>query len=119
MKAIRTARGTPDAVRRALEKLGRDISVCRRRRRLSMAQVAERTFVSRNTLTRVERGDPGVAIGTFATVLFALGMGDGMGDLADPRKDEEGLALDEEWLPQRIRTPLTKRASRKATSERE
>jgi hypothetical protein len=39
-----------------------------------MAILAERTSVSRMTLFKVEQGDPGVALGAYATVLFVLGM---------------------------------------------
>ncbi len=59
--------------------------------------------MSRTTLHKVERGDPGVSLGAFATVLFVLGMTDRLGDLADARHDSVGLALEEEHLPQRIR----------------
>ena len=55
------------------------------------------------TLHKVEKGQPGVSAGTYATVLFALGMADRLADVADPRHDSVGLALDEERLPQRIR----------------
>jgi transcriptional regulator with XRE-family HTH domain len=68
-----------------------------------MALVAERAFVSRSTLARVERGDPGVSMGVYASVLFVLGLADRVGDLADPRTDAVGLALEDEQLPQRVR----------------
>jgi hypothetical protein len=51
----------------------------------------------------VEKGDPGVSVGTYATVLFALGMADRLADVADHRHDAVGLALEEEHLPERIR----------------
>lgn len=95
--------GLPLPVRRALRKLGRDIREARLRRRIPTAVVAERASISRTTLFKLEKGDPGVSIGIFATVLFVLGMGDRLGELADIRRDEHGLALDEERLPKRIR----------------
>ena len=56
--------------------------------------------VSRTTLSKVEKGDPGSHAGcACATVLFVLGMTDRLADLADPRHDSIGLALDEERLP--------------------
>jgi transcriptional regulator with XRE-family HTH domain len=95
-------------VRRALKKLGQDISAARRRRRLSMALMAERAFISRNTLARVEKGDAGVSMGIYASVLFVLGMSDRLGDLADAASDQIGLSLEEERLPRRIRTAQLK-----------
>jgi transcriptional regulator with XRE-family HTH domain len=94
----------PLPVRRALRKLGRDIREARLRRRIPAAIVAERASISRTTLFKLEKGDPGVSIGIFATVLFVLGMSDRLVELADIRRDEQGLALDEERLPKRIRS---------------
>jgi transcriptional regulator with XRE-family HTH domain len=93
----------PLPVRRALRKLGQDIRSARLRRRLPAAVVAERASISRTTLFKLEKGEPGVSIGNVATVLFVLGLGDRLGELADIKHDERGLALDEERLPQRIR----------------
>jgi transcriptional regulator with XRE-family HTH domain len=93
----------PVPVTRALRKLGHDIRDARRRRRIPVATLAQRASVSRMTLHKVEKGQPGVSAGAYATVLFALGMVERLADVADPRHDSVGLALDEERLPQRIR----------------
>ena len=93
----------PIPVRRVLRKLGRDIRDARRRRRIPTAVMAERALVSRMTLNRIEKGDPGVSLGRYATVLFVLGMTKRLSDLADPRFDAIGLSLEDELLPQRIR----------------
>jgi transcriptional regulator with XRE-family HTH domain len=68
-----------------------------------MAIVAERASVSKSTLIRIERGDPSVAVGNYARVLFVIGMIDRMTDLADAKNDPVGLQLEEENLPKRIR----------------
>jgi transcriptional regulator with XRE-family HTH domain len=93
----------PLPVGRALRKLGRDIREARLRRRIPAAVLAERASISRMTLFKLEKGDPGVSIGISATVLFALGMAERLGEIADIRRGEHGLALDEERLPKRIR----------------
>jgi transcriptional regulator with XRE-family HTH domain len=93
----------PIPVVRALRKLGQDIRDARRRRRIPVSIMAERASISRMTLHKVERGEPGVSLGAYATVLFILGMADRLADLADPRNDTVGLTLEEEHLPQRIR----------------
>ncbi len=95
----------PLPVRRALRKLGEDIRDARRRRRIPVAILAERASISRMTLHKVERGEPGVSMGIYATVLFTLGLSDRIGDLADIKTDTVGLQLEEERLPQRIRRP--------------
>jgi transcriptional regulator with XRE-family HTH domain len=87
----------------ALRKLGRDLAVARRKRGLSTMDMATRLFVSRDTLWRLERGDPTVALGTLATAVFVLQLQSRLADLAAPEKDGLGLSLDEQRLPKRIR----------------
>ena len=99
----RSPLASPVPVGRALRKLGHDIRDARRRRRIPVTIMAQRASISRMTLSKLERGEPGVSMGSYATVLFVLGMADRLADLADPRDDAVGLALDEEHLPQRIR----------------
>ena len=95
----------PLPVARALRKLGNDIRDARRRRRIPVAILAERASISRMTLSRIEKGDPGVSSGNYAAVLFALGMADRLADVADPRHDAIGIEIEEEHLPERIRLP--------------
>lgn len=101
----------PLAVRRSLKKLGLDIKEARLRRALPASVVAARAFTSRPTLQRIEAGDPGVSIGIYAAVLQALGLLDGLDDLADARRDETGLNLAASALPQRARLPRGTRTS--------
>jgi transcriptional regulator with XRE-family HTH domain len=96
------------AVRRVLRKLGADVRDARRRRRIPMAVLAERALISRPTLSKVEKGDPSVSLGIYATVLFVLGFASRLGDLAAAEADEVGLALEEERLPERVRLPRTR-----------
>lgn|SRR3990167_1069222 len=98
----------PAAVRKALRKLGEDIHDARRRRNLTMAVVAERAFTSRASLQRVEKGDPSVSIGIYAAVLQALGLVDGLGQLADAANDSVGQSLAAADLPARVRMPRAK-----------
>ncbi len=93
----------PIPVRRALRKLGQDIRDARLRRRIPTAVMAERASISRTTLNKIEKGDPGVSLGNYANVLFVLGMAERLGELADVKTDAVGLELEEERLPQRIR----------------
>lgn len=103
----------PIPVRRALRKVGTDIRDARRRRRIPTAVMAERALISRMTLNKVEKGDPGVSLGIYATVLFVLGMTDRLAELADARHDAVGLSLEEERLPQRIRIRPVRAVERK------
>jgi hypothetical protein len=95
----------PVPVTRALRKLGSDIRSARRRRRIPVALLAQRASISRLTLIKIEKGDPGVAAGNYSAVLFSLGLLDRLADVADPGHDTVGLELEEERIPQRIRLP--------------
>lgn len=97
----------PTSVKRALRTLGNALRTARIRRRISTALMAERAFISRMTLNKIEKGDPGVAMGIYATVIFCLGMINKVADLIDISQDELGQALEEEQLPKRIRYPKT------------
>ena len=87
----------------ALRKLGRDLALARRKRGISTSDMAARLFVSRDTLWRLERGDPTVALGTLATATFVVNLHDRLANLAAPASDDVALSLDEQRLPQRIR----------------
>lgn len=100
------------AVRRALRKLGADIQDARRRRKLPMAVVAERAFTSRSTLQRIEAGDTNVSIGIYAGVLQALGLLDGLAQVADISNDSVGQALASADLPKRVRLKPASGSSR-------
>lgn len=100
---MRTNPPLPIPVKKALSKLGKDIRAARIRRRITTTLMAERVFISRTTLSKVEKGDPGVSLGIYATVLFVLGLSDRLSELADIRHDELGLELEQEALPTRVR----------------
>lgn len=105
MKASRAIAGLPPTAQQALAKLGADLSLARRRRRISAQAMAERTYTSRATIARVERGDPRVSIAIYASVLFTLGLVDRLLELAEPELDELAGVLDLDRVPQRVRTP--------------
>lgn len=92
---------------RALRKLGGDLRDARLRRRLSMQVVADRARTTRPTLTRIERGDPAVAIGLYGSVLNVLGLVEGLGLLADVSIDRVGVELEAARLPRRRRRGVT------------
>jgi hypothetical protein len=83
----------PPTVSRSLQKMGRDIAIARRKRRLTTAMMAERMGVSRPTFLRV----------VYAMALFVLGLGMPFGDLVDASRDDQALVLDIERLPERVR----------------
>ena len=93
----------PPKLRRSLVKFGSDLALARRKRKLTMAMMAERLGVTKATYVRVEKGDPTVAMGIYAMAVFVLGLSDTPFAFADPRFDDQGLLLDEEHVPKRVR----------------
>jgi transcriptional regulator with XRE-family HTH domain len=91
------------AVQRSLEELGERIRLARLRRGFSMELVAERAGMSRPTLRAVERGEPGVTLGSYANVLHSLGLHRDLAFVA--RDDELGRKLQDAKLPTRRRAP--------------
>ncbi len=62
------------SVQKILLELGENIRLARLRRKFSAEQVAQRANIGRKTLWAIETGLGSVAIGTYAQVLFVLGM---------------------------------------------
>src|SRR5882757_5932167 len=93
----------PVAVATALLELGQGIRVARIRRRQSAQAFASRLGVTLPTLRKLERGDPGVALATFVSALWLVGLLDRLRDLARPESDVLGNMLETSRLPQRVR----------------
>ena len=103
----------PIPIQKALRNLGKDMSDARRRRRISMELMSERAGFSRITLSKIEKGDPSVSMGSYASAQFVLGMIDHLATLADASHDIVGRELQEESLPKRIRTPQSNKGEKK------
>lgn len=99
----RTTPPQPIPVKRTLRKLGADIRDARKRRRIPQGLLAQRALTSHVTMIKVERGDPSVSIGVYANVLYALGLVERLGEVADRSHDTVGQALEDERLPKRAR----------------
>lgn len=74
-----------------LEKMGENIKIARKRRKLTTTQVVERAAISRSTLYLIESGNPSVAMGAYFNVLRVLGLQDDFLKLA--ADDELGRRL--------------------------
>lgn len=74
-----------------LDRLGENIKLARKRRKLTTIQVAERAGIDRSTLYLIEKGNPGVSMGAYFNVLRVLGLHDDFLKLA--ADDEFGRKL--------------------------
>lgn len=74
-----------------LSQMGENIKLARKRRKLTAIQVAERSGISRSTLSLIEKGESSVAMGAYFNVLRVLGLQDDFFQLA--ADDEFGRKL--------------------------
>lgn len=89
-----------------LSALGENIKLARLRRKITATMLAERAGISRATLSKVEKGDAGVSMGIYATVLFCLRLEQDLLLLAgaDPlgrRLQDAGLLHPKQRVPKR------------------
>ncbi|OGT47733.1 MAG: transcriptional regulator [Gammaproteobacteria bacterium RIFCSPHIGHO2_12_FULL_38_11] len=94
-------------LQRTLSTLGEQIRLARLRRRFSATLIAQRAGISRNTLRSIERGEPSVALGAYASVLFSLSLEK---DLLFVAKDDLlGRKLQDANLSVKARAPRVRR----------
>jgi transcriptional regulator with XRE-family HTH domain len=98
----------PAVVARALKDLGENLALARQRRKESQRAWASRLSVSVPTLIRMEKGDPSVGMGVYATALWLMGRHAALPEMAAPARDLNALEQDIEAVRQR-----SKRLSRK------
>ena len=84
---MKTTRILNIAAQSELEKLAAHIQIARKRRKLTLSAIAERTGVAISTISRLESGDPRVALGTMLQVLSILGLLRGLSELVAPEND--------------------------------
>lgn len=98
-----TKTGLAPAAAQALKTVGDNLRVARKRRELTLEEMASRMFVSRQTLARLENGDPGVSLGALLSALWVLGLQDHVRKIAAPESDEVGMFRERQRLPRRVR----------------
>lgn len=108
----RTTVAALPSVQRRLVQLGENIRLARLRRALSAQQVADRAGITRTTLRSIERGVASVALGSYANVLFCLGLEQDLDPVA--RDDVMGRKIQDAQLTVGRRAP--RRTARPSSS---
>jgi transcriptional regulator with XRE-family HTH domain len=70
-------------------KFAENIQIARKRRKLSLSELAIKASVSKTVLSRIEAGDTSVGIGKIFNVLDTLGLLKGLADVVSPDLDRE------------------------------
>lgn len=102
-KHTRSLSSLPPEVADAVSRLGDHIRIARKRREMTLEELASRMFVTRKTLSRLENGDPGVSLVVLASALWVLGLEKDLVEIAHPEKDKVGIYRERQRLPKRVR----------------
>ena len=81
----------PQAVLQQIELLGQHIAIARKRRGETQAQWARRLGVSQPTMARIERGDPSVAMASYAMCMWLVNPAMAVADVIAPQNDHAAL----------------------------
>ena len=84
----------PPQALQAMQALGADLALARKRRKQSLREWAARMGVSVRTVQRMEQGDPGVGMGIYALALWLMGRSSVLAQLALPELDMAALDQD-------------------------
>src|SRR5262245_30055303 len=108
-KSSTVARSLPPMAVGAMRQLGENLAIARARRKESQREWAGRIGVSLPTLIRLEKGDPTVSMGAYASALWLMGRVQALADVAAPASDLGALELDVRQARQRrsVRAPAS------------
>ena len=97
-------RTLPARSRIAARTMGEHLTAWRKLQGLTAEQVADRVGVTRDTLRKLEKGDPTVGFGVFVDVARVLGTLDEVVKALDPYETDLGRARADQALPKRVRS---------------
>lgn len=97
----------PYAIEQSVKKLGSDLRIARVRRKLTVAEVANKIGTGIRAVSDAEKGKPSTGVGIYLALLWVYDLLEHMNNVADPVYDIEGqrLALSQERI--RVRHSLT------------
>lgn len=97
---------------RTLQEVGLLIQLARKRRKMSLVEIAKRSGFDRRTISQMEAGHPGVSLGVFIQLLSILNLLPGLAVALDPKNDISAVELE-------VRRTRSKLKSRKKISKDE
>ncbi len=93
----------PFAVRNGAQVIGSRLALARKRRRLTLRQLAAKAGISYDTARAVEAGNLQTGLGATLAMLWAMGLESEILAFADPERDQEGKVLELSRMPKRVR----------------
>jgi transcriptional regulator with XRE-family HTH domain len=91
------------AVKNGAKRIGERVALARKRRRLTLRELASKAGISYDTARAVEAGHLQTGLGAYLAILWAMGLDSEIQAFADPDRDDEGKQLELTRLPQRVR----------------
>jgi transcriptional regulator with XRE-family HTH domain len=91
-----------ESLKSELRALGQRLKLARARRKLTLANVAERTNLDERTISRAEQGYPGTSMKALMQMLSAYGLESSLSFVASLEHDKVGQSLDLQNLPKRV-----------------
>ncbi len=101
----------PFAIEHSLKRLGANLRTARLRRKLTVAEVAEKIGTGPRAVLDAEKGKLSTSVGIFAALLWALDLLSQLDAVADPNRDEHGQALEAMQAKRRARHVTANRLS--------
>lgn len=92
----------PFAVKDAARRLGERLALARKRRRLTLRQLAAKAGISYDTVRAAEAGNLQTGVGAYLAMLWAMGLETDFSLVADPDRDDTGKQLDMARQPRRV-----------------
>ncbi|MGD9744693.1 MAG: XRE family transcriptional regulator [Dongiaceae bacterium] len=83
----------PYPVEQALKRLGGDLRTARIRRRLTIAEVAQKIGTGPRPVMDAEKGKASTAIAVYVALLWVYDLLQPLNEVANPLEDEQGLRL--------------------------
>lgn len=92
----------PLAVKDGALRLGERLALARKRRRLTLRELAAKAGISYDTARAAEAGNLQTGLGAYLAILWAMGLESEIDAFVDPDRDQTGKQLDITRQPRRV-----------------
>lgn len=102
-RPLKLAQTAPEAVHTQARVLGERLRFARKRRRLTLRELAAKAGIAYDTARAAEGGNIQTGIGAYLALAWAMGLDYAFSELLKPQDDTEGGRLALAQLPRRVR----------------
>jgi transcriptional regulator with XRE-family HTH domain len=102
-RSLKLAQKAPSSVLIHARLLGVRLRLARKRRRLTLRELAAKAGIAYDTARAAESGNIQTSIGAYLALAWAMGLENAFDKLLKPEDDREGATLEIAHLPERVR----------------